>query len=86
MTDQHHKSGDGDSSPESVIPATDVAEVPASLDKGVGSSSGSELDSKEAMASSLSNGGGSNSSGNFGCDVLFFDYLGNFGNFFFLIV
>lgn len=59
MTDQQDKSGG--SSPESVIPAT---EVPESLDKGVGSSSGSELDSKEAMASSLSNGGGSNSSGN----------------------
>lgn len=61
MTDQEHKSGG--SSPESVIPATDVVEVPVS-GGGVGSSSGSELDSKEAMASSLSNGGGSNSSGN----------------------
>ncbi|KAK1353021.1 Sterol 3-beta-glucosyltransferase [Heracleum sosnowskyi] len=62
MTDQQDRSGG--SSPESVIPASDVAEVPVRLDKGVGSSSGSELDSKEAMASSLSNGGGSNSSGN----------------------
>lgn len=61
MTDQEHKSGG--SSPESVIAATDVIEVPVS-GGGVGSSSGSELDSKEAMASSLSNGGGSNSSGN----------------------
>lgn len=67
MTDQQHKSGG--SSPESVIasiPASDAAEVPVSFDKpitAVGSSSGSELDSKEAMASSLSNGGGSNSSG-----------------------
>lgn len=65
--DLDHQQQRGDSSPESVKPpmpenhATSSGEVPVKLPAEVtrGSTSGSELDSKEAVAGSLSN----NSSG-----------------------